>query len=141
VFYQADPVATLAGPLPGGRSSLHLLDLTKGEDKVVIDDLANFTVSGDGSRVLYATDTGEWRAEALARRDERIAQLEAELAALKTRLGERHEPSVIAMIFQRQGYKIQPHIRLRDICKGFLPSAGGGQKCVDLQGDVLVLEG
>ena len=66
VFYQADPVATLAGPLPGGRSSLHLLDLTKGEDKVVIDDLANFTVSGDGSRVLYATDTGEWHASDVA---------------------------------------------------------------------------
>ena len=60
VFYQADPVASLAGPLPGGRSSLHLLDLTKGGDTVLIDDLANFTVSGDGNRVLYSTDTGPW---------------------------------------------------------------------------------
>ena len=48
VFYQADPVATLAGPLPGARSSLHLLDLTKGDDTVLVNDLANFTVSGDG---------------------------------------------------------------------------------------------
>jgi tricorn protease len=60
VFYQADPVETLTGPLGGGRSSLHLLDLTKGDDTVLVNDLANFTVSGDGSRVLYATDAGEW---------------------------------------------------------------------------------
>ncbi len=61
VFYQADPVATLAGPLAGTRSTLHLLDLTKGEDTVLIDGLADFTVSGDGRRVLYSTDNGAWR--------------------------------------------------------------------------------
>ena len=60
VFYQAGPVASLDGPLPGQRSSLHGLDLMNGEDTVLIDDLANFTVSGDGSRVLYSTDAGVW---------------------------------------------------------------------------------
>jgi tricorn protease len=60
VFYQADPVASLTGPLAAARSSVHLLDLTKGEDTVLIDGLAEFTVSGDGSRVLYSTDAGEW---------------------------------------------------------------------------------
>jgi tricorn protease len=60
MFYQADPVESLTGPSPGAGSSVHLLDLSKGEDTVLIDDLANFTVSGDGNRVLYATDAGEW---------------------------------------------------------------------------------
>jgi tricorn protease len=60
VFYQTDPVETLTAPLGGTHASLHRLDLAKGNDTVIVNDLANFTISADGSRVLYATDAGEW---------------------------------------------------------------------------------
>ncbi len=62
VFFQLDPVSSVPGPLPGGRSSLHVLDLdAAAPDAVVVDGLSSFAVSGDGRRVMYETEAGGWR--------------------------------------------------------------------------------
>ncbi len=61
VFFQLDPVSSVPGPLPGGRSSLHVLDLDGAADAVVLDGLSGFAVSGDGRRVMYETEAGGWR--------------------------------------------------------------------------------
>ncbi len=53
VFYSSTPIQGLSGPLPGESNAVHVYDLKERKDKVLIEDVARFTVSSDGSKLLY----------------------------------------------------------------------------------------
>ncbi|MGH8312164.1 MAG: S41 family peptidase [Gammaproteobacteria bacterium] len=55
VFYSTVPNQTIAGPLPGMQPELHVYDLAKREDKVLGSGFYGWTLSADGSTILYNT--------------------------------------------------------------------------------------
>jgi tricorn protease len=60
LFYQTKPIQLIEGNIAGGKSELHALDLATFNDRVVTDDLENFSISGDGTAVAFHRH-GEWR--------------------------------------------------------------------------------
>jgi len=56
VYYMTQPPQTIGGTLPGETSELHVFDLKKREDKVVVGDLDSYRLSADGQKVLYKKD-------------------------------------------------------------------------------------
>jgi tricorn protease len=60
LFYQTKPIQLIDGNIAGGKSELHALDLATFNDRVVTDDLENFSISGDGTAVVFHRH-GEWR--------------------------------------------------------------------------------
>ena len=55
VFYSTVPNQTIAGPLPGMQPELHVYDLSKREDKVLGSGFYGWTLSADGTTILYNT--------------------------------------------------------------------------------------
>jgi tricorn protease len=53
-FYVSAPVAGLSGPLPGESPSIHVFDVKERKDHILVDNANNFTVSFDGTKVLYS---------------------------------------------------------------------------------------
>ena len=54
VFYAALPTVGLSGPLPGETASIHVFDLKERKDHVVMEQADNFTISADGTKLLYS---------------------------------------------------------------------------------------
>ncbi|MGB9428541.1 MAG: S41 family peptidase [Gammaproteobacteria bacterium] len=59
VFYSTTPNQTIAGPLTGMQPELHVYDLAKREDKTLVTGLAGWTLSADGSTILYNNPDGK----------------------------------------------------------------------------------
>ncbi|HYT23931.1 MAG TPA: PDZ domain-containing protein, partial [Candidatus Polarisedimenticolia bacterium] len=53
VLYSTTPIPGLSGPLPGETSAVHAFDLKERKDKVLIENVEQFAVSFDGSKLLY----------------------------------------------------------------------------------------
>jgi tricorn protease len=58
IFYQTQGPQTLEGPLEGEKAALHVYDLVKRKDGVVVEGLDSFVLSGDGTKILYKEDHG-----------------------------------------------------------------------------------
>ena len=56
VFFLTAPLPTIDGKLPGEKAALHLFDLGKRKDAVVIEDLDSYRLSANGEKVLYKKD-------------------------------------------------------------------------------------
>jgi tricorn protease len=59
LFYRSEPPPVIEGTLPGESSHLHVVDVLRNEDRIVVDDLSSFAVSADGSRILFVRG-GKW---------------------------------------------------------------------------------
>lgn len=53
VFYQRDPIALVAGDLPGQDKALHAYDMRAGADRVVVSGYDAAVVAADGKSILY----------------------------------------------------------------------------------------
>jgi tricorn protease len=53
IYYATRPIQGLSGPLPGEAPAVHVYDLKERKDKVLIDGVERFTLSFDGSKLLY----------------------------------------------------------------------------------------
>jgi tricorn protease len=53
VYYSSQPVQGLSGPLPGEEPALHAFDLKERKDKTLIEGAGRWTISFDGSKILY----------------------------------------------------------------------------------------
>jgi len=53
VLYSTTPIPGLSGPLPGETSAVHSFDLKERKDKVLIENVEQFAVSFDGTKLLY----------------------------------------------------------------------------------------
>ena len=47
------PVSGLSGPLPGEHPAIHVYDLKERKDEVLLTGATTFTLSFDGSKLLY----------------------------------------------------------------------------------------
>ena len=54
VFYVSMPVLGLSGPLPGEGPAIHVFDMGKRKDSVLIAGADNYTLSFDGKKLLYS---------------------------------------------------------------------------------------
>jgi tricorn protease len=54
VFYVSMPTLGLSGPLPGQGPEIHVFDLEKRKDSVLIPGADNYTLSFDGKKLLYS---------------------------------------------------------------------------------------
>jgi len=88
LFYQTKPIQLIDGDIAGGKSELHALELATFNDRVVIDDFENFTVSGDGASVAFHRH-GEWRIASTASGGPKVAPLN--LSALTVIVDPRQE--------------------------------------------------
>jgi tricorn protease len=61
IFYRTEPPSTIDGSLPGEKPALHAYDLKERKDAVVAEDVASYSLSADGQKVLYlkAPEEGE----------------------------------------------------------------------------------
>jgi tricorn protease len=53
IYYLSAPIQGLSGPITGESSAVHAYDLKERKDKVLIPNVETFTVSFDGSKLLY----------------------------------------------------------------------------------------
>ncbi len=88
LFYQIKPIQLIDGDIAGGKSELHALDLATFKDRVVTDDLENFSISGDGAAVAFQRH-GEWRIASTASGAPNVAPLN--LSALTATVDPRQE--------------------------------------------------
>ena len=58
IYYSTSPVFGLSGPLPGEHPAIHVYDLKEHKDEVVLAGASSFTLSFDGSKLLYAGSGG-----------------------------------------------------------------------------------
>src|SRR5215471_1349341 len=56
VYYATAPIQGLSGAIPGETAAIHAYDLKDRKDKVLIDGAAGFSLSSDGSKLLYHSD-------------------------------------------------------------------------------------
>ncbi len=56
VYYFTQPIPTIDDALPGEKATLHVYDMKKRKDAVVVEDLDSYRVSADGRKVLYKKD-------------------------------------------------------------------------------------
>ena len=54
VFYVSMPTLGLSGPLPGEEPAVHVFDLEKRKNSVLMADADNYTLSFDGRKLLYS---------------------------------------------------------------------------------------
>jgi tricorn protease len=57
VLYETTPPQTIEGSLPGEKTVLHVFDVNERKDAVAIDDLDSYSLSADGSSVLFKKDS------------------------------------------------------------------------------------
>ncbi|HUN75904.1 MAG TPA: PDZ domain-containing protein [Steroidobacteraceae bacterium] len=53
LIYQTVAPQMIDGPLPGQKPALHIYDLADRKDGVIVEDLSTYSLSADGSKVLY----------------------------------------------------------------------------------------
>jgi tricorn protease len=53
LLYLTIPSDMIEGPLPGEKPELHLFDLKKRKDAIVVQGLGDYAISADGAKVLY----------------------------------------------------------------------------------------
>ncbi len=53
VFYLTQPSRLIEGAVPGEKSALHVFDLDRRKDEIVVEGLDGYALSADGKRVLY----------------------------------------------------------------------------------------
>ncbi len=58
IYYSTGPVNGLSGPLPGEQPAIHMYDLKERKDEVLLTGTTTFTLSFDGSKLLYAGPGG-----------------------------------------------------------------------------------
>ena len=58
VFYASVPVRGLSGPLPGESAAIHVFDMEKRKDSVLIAQADNYALSFDGKKLLYSAPKG-----------------------------------------------------------------------------------
>lgn len=58
VFYVSAPTMGLSGPLPGESYSVHVFDMEKRKDSVLMEGANNYTLSFDGKKLLYSAPGG-----------------------------------------------------------------------------------
>ena len=58
VIYSTTPIQGLSGPVPGEAPAIHAFDLKDRKDKILIENVDQFALSHDGSKVLYSSGTG-----------------------------------------------------------------------------------
>jgi tricorn protease len=58
VFYITTPIFGLSGPLPGEGFALHVFDMTKRKDSVLVNGATAFALSFDGKKAAYAGPPG-----------------------------------------------------------------------------------
>ncbi len=92
MFYLTQAPQMLAGPLPGEKTTLHVYDIAKRKDSVVIEGIDGFTLSADGTRVLVKQKTEYSIIDATAdgAKDPEKKKTLA-LDTLQTRIEPRHE--------------------------------------------------
>ncbi|MGA8183198.1 MAG: PDZ domain-containing protein [Terriglobia bacterium] len=54
VFYVSTPTEGLSGPLPGETPAIHVFDMEKRKDSVLMAGANNYTLSFDGKKLLYS---------------------------------------------------------------------------------------
>ncbi len=54
VFYVSMPTIGLSGPLPGQSPEIHVFDMKKRKDSVLLSGAGNYTLSFDGKKLLYS---------------------------------------------------------------------------------------
>jgi tricorn protease len=74
LFYQTKPIQLIDGDIAGGKSELHALDPATFKDRVVTDDLENFSISEDGTTVAFQRH-GEWRIASTASETPNVSPL------------------------------------------------------------------
>jgi tricorn protease len=58
VIYVSVPIVGLSGPLPGESPAIHVFDMEKRKDHVLISGASNYALSFDGKKLLYAAPKG-----------------------------------------------------------------------------------
>ncbi|HLW85770.1 MAG TPA: PDZ domain-containing protein [Candidatus Sulfotelmatobacter sp.] len=53
LYYSTQPVQGLSGPLPGEESAIHAYDLKERKEKTLIEGIDRWTISFDGTKILY----------------------------------------------------------------------------------------
>lgn len=56
VYYSTTPIQGLSGPVPGETSAVQAYDLKERKEKKVIENVEHFTVSFDGTKLLYEAE-------------------------------------------------------------------------------------
>lgn len=60
VYYSSRPTVGYSGPLPGLTPEIHVFDLEKRKDHVLLNGAANFALSFDGKKLLYGGPEHKW---------------------------------------------------------------------------------
>ncbi len=58
IYYATAPIRGLSGPLPGETPAIHAYDLKDRKDKVLVEGAGGFSLSSDGSKLLYHGEPG-----------------------------------------------------------------------------------
>jgi len=58
IYYSTVPIQGLSGPLPGEEPAVQAYDLKERKQKTVIEGVQRFTISFDGTKLLYESDGG-----------------------------------------------------------------------------------
>ena len=53
IFYQTTPLQMIEGSLPGEKPALHAYDIDKRRDETILEGLDSYSLSADGTRVLF----------------------------------------------------------------------------------------
>lgn len=61
VYYLTQPIQGLSGPIPGESSAIHAYDMKERKEKTLIENVQNFALSFDGSKILYEGEGGGGR--------------------------------------------------------------------------------
>ena len=61
VYYLSQPIQGLSGPIPGESSAIHAYDMKERKEKTLIENVQNFALSFDGSKLLYEGEGGGGR--------------------------------------------------------------------------------
>ncbi len=56
VYYFTQPPQLIEGKFPGEKAEFHAFDLKERKDKLVLDDLDRYSLSADGTKLLYKKD-------------------------------------------------------------------------------------
>ena len=73
IFYQTTPLQLIEGALPGEKPALHAYDLDKRKDETILEGLDSYSLSADGSHVLFKQGSDYSIAETKAGGGERHA--------------------------------------------------------------------
>ncbi len=65
LYFMTTPPESLDGPLPGEKPQLHVFDLQKRKDSVLVSPLDDYALSADGTKVLYNSEKNYYIIKAL----------------------------------------------------------------------------